>query len=161
VIIWKKIENWHISSSFNWQNGFGRHFENRLGDYRVIITSTATNQRGEFSIITHVIMLIYNIQSFPRCDAWVFSFQWRCKKSHQGRCKAISVEVPTAVYFLCNRYCHSKFCSSCWLLITAALSQQLSLYDVGLCNIRVEFIRNDVIACEFQVRVFFYCQTVG
>ncbi|CAB4035138.1 Hypothetical predicted protein, partial [Paramuricea clavata] len=32
---------------------FGRHFENRLGDYRVIITSTAPNQRGEFSIITY------------------------------------------------------------------------------------------------------------
>jgi hypothetical protein len=40
------------------QNGFGRHFENRLCDYRVIITSTATNQRGEFSIITYVIILI-------------------------------------------------------------------------------------------------------
>ena len=37
---------------------FRRHFENRLGDYRVIITSTATNQRGEFSIITYVIILI-------------------------------------------------------------------------------------------------------
>ena len=39
----------------------GRHFENRLGDYRVItatiIPSTATNQRGEFSIITYVTIL--------------------------------------------------------------------------------------------------------
>ena len=40
-----------------WQNGLGRHFENGLGDYRVIITSTATNQRGEFSIITYIIIL--------------------------------------------------------------------------------------------------------
>jgi hypothetical protein len=55
----------HISSSFNWQNGFDRHFENRLGDYRVIITSTATNQRGEFSIITHVIILMNNIVIYP------------------------------------------------------------------------------------------------
>jgi hypothetical protein len=49
----------HISSSFNWQNGFDRHFENRSGDYRVIITSMATNQRGEFSMITYVIILIH------------------------------------------------------------------------------------------------------
>ena len=53
----EKNKKMHISSSFNCQKGFGRHFENRLGDYRVIITSTATNQRGEFSIITHVIIL--------------------------------------------------------------------------------------------------------
>jgi hypothetical protein len=53
----------HISSSFNWQDGFDRHFENRLGDYRVI-TSTATNPRGEFSIITYVVILIADICSF-------------------------------------------------------------------------------------------------
>ena len=35
----------------------------RLGDYRVIITSTATNQRGEFSIITYVIILMFNMNS--------------------------------------------------------------------------------------------------
>ena len=34
------------------------HFKkNRLGDYRIIITSSATNQRRGFSIITHVIIL--------------------------------------------------------------------------------------------------------
>ena len=47
--------------SFNSQNGFGRTFENRLGDYCVIITSTATNQGGEFSVIIYVIILIVNM----------------------------------------------------------------------------------------------------
>jgi hypothetical protein len=47
--------------SFNSQNGFGRTFENRLGDYCVIITSTTTNQGGEFSVIIYVIILIVNM----------------------------------------------------------------------------------------------------
>lgn len=36
------------------------HFvkKNRLGDHRVIITSIATNQRRDFSIITYVIRLL-------------------------------------------------------------------------------------------------------
>jgi hypothetical protein len=79
VIIWKKPKI-HISSSFNWQNGFGRHFENRFGDYRVIITSTATNQHGEFSIITYVItVLIIEIRlknfcvDLPHCATSLYS----------------------------------------------------------------------------------------
>jgi hypothetical protein len=61
VIIWKKILKIHISSSFELTKRLGRHFENCLGDYRVIITSTATNQRGELSIITFVIILMIYI----------------------------------------------------------------------------------------------------
>jgi hypothetical protein len=38
-----------------------RHFEKRLGDYRVIIRGRLTNQRPQFSIITFVIILILNV----------------------------------------------------------------------------------------------------
>jgi hypothetical protein len=64
----KKI---HISSSFNWQNCFGRHFENRLGNYRVIITSTATNQCREFSKITYVIVLIIGLAPTDTLYRWI------------------------------------------------------------------------------------------
>ena len=38
--------------------GFGNPVKNRIGDYCVIITSSATNQRRDFSIITHVVIRI-------------------------------------------------------------------------------------------------------
>ncbi len=38
--------------------------KNALGDYRAIITSSAANQRYEFSIITYVIILIISIDMF-------------------------------------------------------------------------------------------------
>jgi hypothetical protein len=53
----KKLKNTFLRHLIDKTASPGRHFENRLGDYRVIITSTATNQRGEFSIITYVIIL--------------------------------------------------------------------------------------------------------
>jgi hypothetical protein len=78
----------------------GRHFENRLGDYRVIITSTATNQRGEFPIITYVIIIsLLKVRSHAAIRR-VRRVFWRIQSSrHTSICGAFKIISPEFRFF--------------------------------------------------------------
>lgn len=60
----KRHPNPRVLATTPRQKSCGRLKKNRLGDYRVEITSNATNQPRECSIITYVIKLILDYHSW-------------------------------------------------------------------------------------------------
>ena len=91
-----------ISSSFTSTKRLAAILKNRLGDYRVILTSTSTNQQREFSRITYVFTLKMDIDTcsvYAHNTIIIYPLFWKPSGRLRGVLLLLYITISIIVFF--------------------------------------------------------------